>query len=62
MDGNQRRNAILKQLQSTNGTVTATAFAEQYGVTRQIIVSDIALLRANGNKIIAEKRGYFLEK
>lgn len=62
MDGNQRREEILKQLQSTNGMVTATAFAEQFGVTRQIIVSDIALLRANGNKIISEKRGYSLEK
>ena len=62
MDGNQRREAILKHLQSTNETVTATTFAEQFGVTRQIIVSDIALLRANGNKIISEKHGYFLEK
>lgn len=62
MDGNQRREEILKRLQSTTGTITATEFAKQFGVTRQIIVSDIALLRANDNKIISERRGYSLEK
>ena len=31
-------------------------------MTRQIIVSDIALLRANGQPIAAERRGYFLKK
>ena len=32
------------------------------GVTRQIIVADIALLRAAGNNIRAEHRGYVLDR
>ena len=32
------------------------------GVTRQIIVADIALLRAAGNPIVSDTRGYTLQK
>ena len=59
---NTRRKKILELLENSNEIINATAMAEKFGVTRQIIVSDIALLRANGHKIISEKRGYFLER
>lgn len=62
MNSNERREKILKLLSQSDLPVSASAFAEQFGVTRQIIVSDIAILRAMGNRIISEKRGYYTEK
>lgn len=57
-----RRQKILELLENSKEIINASTMAEKFGVTRQIIVSDIALLRANGHKIISEKRGYFLER
>lgn len=62
MNGNERRNGILDILSAGEGAVTAARLASEFGVTRQIIVLDIALLRANGQPIAAERRGYFLKK
>lgn len=62
MDNNKRREKILEVLSQSGAPVSASVFAEQFGVTRQIIVSDIAILRAMGHKIISEKRGYYTEK
>lgn len=44
MNGNDRRNGIIGILSSAGGeAVTASRLAAEFGVTRQIIVSDIAL-------------------
>lgn len=61
MDYINRREEILRILGESDGCVSANQFAERFGVTRQIIVSDIALLRANGHRIAATRRGYQLE-
>ena len=50
MDYINRREEILRILGESDGCVSANQFAERFGVTRQIIVSDIALLRANGHR------------
>ena len=42
--------------------ISASGFASEFSVTRQIIVADIALLRASGYPIRAEHKGYVLEK
>lgn len=57
----QRRKTILSQLSQSQSPLSASFFAELMGVTRQVIVGDIALLRASGAKIIATPRGYLLE-
>lgn len=57
MESNLRREKIIKLL-SGGKSFTATQLAERFGVTRQIIVSDIARLRSAGNEIFAGKRGY----
>lgn len=62
MTGAKRRQNILEELNQATGPVNATKLAEMNGVTRQIIVADIALLRAAGNNIRAEHRGYVLDK
>lgn len=56
----ERRNAIMDALQNSDGLVTATFLAKQLSVSRQIIVGDIAILRAKGSDIIATARGYKL--
>lgn len=61
MDTVARREEILRILESSDGCISANQFAERFGVTRQIIVSDIALLRANGHRISAGRYGYRLE-
>ena len=62
MDYITRREEILRILKASKDSVSANQFAERFGVTRQIIVSDIALLRANGHRIAAGRRGYQLEE
>lgn len=58
MNAETRRSEILKVLLSAEVPVSASALAKQFGVSRQIIVQDIALLRAIGNDIISLSRGY----
>ena len=62
MNAKERRSAILTRLRHENGPVSATALAKEYGVSRQIIVGDIALLRAGGEPISATPRGYLLDR
>ena len=62
MNTNLRRNEILRMLSESDAYISAAQIAQHFGVTRQIIVSDVALLRANGNRIQATRKGYRLEK
>lgn len=62
MNASERRIEIMNMLSSADGYINATQLAENFGVTRQIIVSDIALLRANGNNIISTQHGYSVER
>lgn len=56
-----RREQIIKLLTDTDKPLSATAIASHFSVSRQVIVGDIALLRAAGSGIIATPRGYLLE-
>jgi transcriptional regulator of NAD metabolism len=60
MSGENRRKSIIQVLNETDVALNATALAKQFGVTRQIIVADVALLRAAGYPIRAEHKGYIL--
>ncbi len=60
MTSHDRRKAILSQLQTASTPISATALAAELGVSRQIIVGDVALLRAGGVDIQATPRGYVL--
>ncbi len=61
MTVNQRREDIVKTLKDSSVSISATTLAEKFSVTRQIIVGDIALLRARGINIEATPRGYIIE-
>ena len=60
MTAQERRNAILSHLQRGKSPLSATALAGLLGVSRQVIVGDVALLRAGGAEIDATPRGYQL--
>lgn len=62
MDAQVRRKAVAQYLKQAEGPVSATALAGQFSVSRQIIVGDIALLRAGGLDIAATPRGYVLPR
>ena len=60
MDAASRRQAILDRLRAADRPVSASALASERNVSRQIIVGDIAILRAGGAEISATPRGYVL--
>lgn len=60
MRAEERRQAIREILQRSDQPVSATALASQFSVSRQVIVGDIALLRASGEEISATPRGYVI--
>lgn len=60
LDGNARRTAIIVYLQRQLGPVSGTELARQFGVSRQVIVQDIALLRAENRNILSTNKGYVL--
>ncbi len=62
MMGKERRRAIEKALGEGQEPIKGTEFSKKYGVSRQVIVQDIALLRAEGKEIIATPQGYLLPK
>ncbi|NLW78102.1 MAG: transcription repressor NadR [Ruminococcaceae bacterium] len=62
MDAKQRRAELLKLLQMDIKPMSANNIAERFGVSRQIIVGDVALLRASGHDIMATQSGYVLNK
>lgn len=60
MNATQRRSAVQQTLLAGNTPISASALAVKFGVSRQIIVGDVALLRAEGCPIIATPRGYLV--
>ena len=60
MNAAQRRECILTRLSGAQNPVSASALAAELGVSRQIVVGDVALLRAGGAQIDATPRGYQL--
>ncbi len=61
MNGEERRLLIIDKLKEAAQPISASTLAAEYSVTRQIIVADIALLRAAGHSISAKNRGYILD-
>lgn len=61
MNGETRRKEILVRLTDASAPVSASRLAEELGVSRQVIVQDVALMRASGYSIASLARGYILE-
>lgn len=60
MKAEQRQQRILNELKNASEPIIARRLAEQFEVSRQVIVGDIALLRAAGEEIISTPKGYLL--
>ena len=58
----ERRAAILQQLAHAGAPIAARTLATHYGVSRQVIVQDLAVIRASHPGIISTARGYVLEQ
>ena len=60
MTGSDRRDDIICQIRQSAVPLSGTKLAAMYHVSRQVIVQDIALIRAAGYDIISTNRGYIL--
>ena len=60
MKGEERREQILATLRETREPIKGSELSLRLQVTRQVVVQDIALLRAEGKDIIATPQGYIL--
>jgi len=58
--GEERRRGIIGVLRRVGAPVIGSDLAKRLDVSRQVIVQDIALLRARGHKILATPRGYLM--
>jgi len=62
MTSEQRRESILAAVRKSSKPLTGAYLARLYNVSRQIIVQDIAILRAAGYDIIATPQGYLIPR
>lgn len=61
MKADQRRKEIAGFLLSEQRAVSGGALAEKFGVSRQIIVQDISVLKASGYEILSTHNGYYMQ-
>ncbi|MFA9463912.1 MAG: transcription repressor NadR [Velocimicrobium sp.] len=60
MDGDNRRNQLLTLLKNEQTPISGEKLSTLLGVSRQVIVQDIALLRASDHMILSTNRGYLM--
>jgi len=58
----ERRKAIIALLMSEKEPISGSYLAEQFDISRQIIVQDIAVLKGLGHEILSTHNGYVLQK
>lgn len=58
----ERREEILKILQRADNPVAARELASRFGVSRQVIVQDMAVIRASTPEIISTTKGYVMQQ
>ena len=58
MTGEKRRYQMLQLLREGTAPISGTALAKHFGVSRQVIVQDIALMRAENHPILSTNKGY----
>lgn len=58
MTGEERRALILQTLKQKGSPLSGTTLAKLFHVSRQVIVQDIALMRAENHRILSTNKGY----
>lgn len=61
MKATDRRKEIAAVLTSSETPVSGSTLSERFGVSRQIIVQDISLLKAAGYEILSTHHGYIVQ-
>lgn len=62
MTGTDRREYIINKIKGSTKPVSGKALAQECEVSRQVIVQDIALIRAAGYDVLSTNRGYILNQ
>lgn len=62
LTGADRRKKILFLMRESDTPLSGTQLGKATGVSRQVVVQDIALLRTEGYAIVSTARGYFLDE
>ncbi len=62
MRAQDRRKDIANFLLAAKQAVSGSALSEKFGVSRQIIVGDIAVLKSEGYEILSTHNGYVMTK
>ncbi len=60
MKAQDRRRSIVNHLMTSTDAVSGSVLSETFGVSRQIIVKDISILKAEGYEIISTHSGYVI--
>lgn len=60
MEGEKRRETIIEVLKNSDKPISGAELAKRAGISRQVIVQDIALLRAVNKNILSTNKGYIL--
>ena len=61
MNAEERRKEIVNLLYASTDALSGSVLAEKLGISRQIIVQDIALLKAEGFDILSTHKGYIIK-
>ena len=62
MNGQERRREIRELLESSAAKIRGSDLAKRFSVSRQVIVGDVALLKAEGVPVVSTPRGYILTR
>lgn len=57
----ERRRLLIEKLTHSGEPITGSDLADQFGVSRQVIVQDIAIIRAKGLPVLATSNGYLIQ-
>lgn len=61
VSGSERRKQIVEYIKQSPTPLSGSALGKMLGVSRQVIVQDMALLRSEGHQITATARGYVMD-
>lgn len=62
VDGETRRREMVTMLRESSRPISGSELARIFGVSRQVIVQDIALLRASNRNILSTNKGYLYDR
>lgn len=61
LTGAERRKILLSMMRQSQTPISGSTLGKRTGVSRQVVVQDMALLRTEGYPIMSTTKGYYLE-